>query len=97
MDEVGLAVVVGLKTFIKGEIEKLGGEADAVTGGCCLDRFLASWSKFTPKSINFHLCVYLQVFPKAFKTISWHFLISISWSTMIAEIERDNKYYYLNT
>ena len=68
MNEVGLAVVVRLKTFIKAEIEKL--RAVANTGGCSLDRFLASWSKFTRESINFHLCVYLQVLPKTFKIIS---------------------------
>ena len=37
MDEVGLTAVVGLKPFITIEIEKLGAEADTVTGGCWLD------------------------------------------------------------
>ena len=37
MDEVGLTAVVRLKPFITTEIEKLGAEADTVTGGCWLD------------------------------------------------------------
>ena len=42
MDEVGLPVVVGLKPFITVEIEKLGVEADTVTGRSWLDPFLVS-------------------------------------------------------
>ena len=95
MDDVGFAV--GLKPFIKTEIEKLGAEADAVTGGCWLDLFVVSWSRVTPSSVNFHLCVYSQVLSKILKPISRHFLSSISWSTMMAKIERDKKYYYFNT
>ena len=37
MDEVGLTVVVGMKSFTTVEIEKLGAEADTVKGGFWLD------------------------------------------------------------
>lgn len=70
MNKFGLVVVVGMKPFILAEIEKLGAEADSVKGGCWLEPFLESWSKFTPKSINFHLCVYLIVLSKTLKPIS---------------------------
>ena len=75
------------KPFITIEIEKLGAEADTVTGVCWLDPFLVSWSKFALKSINFHLCVYLQVLSKIFKPISRHFLSSIEGSTMMAKLK----------
>ena len=70
MNEARLVVVVGLKPFISAEIEKLGDEADSVKVGSGLDPFPESWSKFTPKSINFHLCASLTVLSKTLKPIS---------------------------